>query len=444
MQRHAMLYLHHWAKQDIHKPLIVLGARQVGKTYLLRELGAQHFSDSIYVNFEETPGIQSLFADDLKPQSIVHNLELIFKRKILPEKTLVIFDEIQEAPRALTSLKYFQESLPQLHVAAAGSLLGLKMPKSHSFPVGKVEFLNLYPMSIQEFFESLGEHTLLQALQDCLIKNQIFPDIMHTKCLEILKLYYFVGGMPEAVQAYLTGASTERIRAIQKAILTSYQLDISRHASATDIQKIFRIWESLPHQLARENKRFTFGDLGKGARMRSYESAIQWLSDAGLVIRCDRISAGRLPLAGYVDEGIFKMYPLDVGLLGAMSSVDAEIITQGSKIFTEFKGAFAESFVAQSLINQGFRPFYWNSEGKAEVDFVIEHLGKVLPIEVKSGENIRAQSLQVFRDKFQASVTITASLLNIRRNMQHLNLPLYATSLIPLVIPCSESQGRLV
>ncbi len=425
MYRSIFSLLEAWAKSKQRKPVVMLGARQVGKTFALKHLGQSRFENTLYINFEETPAAKSFFEKDLSPQRILSELSLHFGKSIEPGKSLLILDEIQEAPRALTSLKYFCEDMPAMHVAAAGSLLGLKLPKKASFPVGKVEFLHVFPMSFAEFLRACGDAALAERIEQIQPLGAL-PELLHERVNVRLRDYYFVGGMPEVVQDYVENNDFARARKIQKQILTSYQLDISKHATGTDIQKIFTIWESLPSQLARENKKFLYSHLGRGARSRDYENALQWLIDAGLVLRCGRINAGRLPLSAYVEDGAFKLFALDVGVLGAMANISPATLVQGEGVFTEFKGAFVENYVAQSLFCLGFQPYYWHSEGKAEVDFVIENEGKIVPVDAKAGVNVRSRSLGVFMEVNKVDVGVRMSLRNYERNGTLLNIPLYA------------------
>jgi len=412
-------------RKSSRKPLVLLGARQVGKTYALQNLGQTHFENVAYLNFEKTPAATSFFEKDLSPQRILKELSVFLNTPIEHGKTLLIFDEIQSAPKALTSLKYFCEDLPALHVAAAGSLLGLKLPKLGSFPVGKVEFVSVYPMTFFEFLRAQNEEGLVKLIE-CISTDAPLPEALHDRANDHLRDYYFVGGMPEAVADFVSHRDFASVRNIQNAILTSYQLDVSKHAIGRDIQKIFTVWDSLPSQLARENKKFSYSHLGQGARAREYENAIQWLIDAGLVLKCARVSAGRLPLSAYQDDSAFKLFALDVGLLGAQAKLSASSLLHGEGVFSEFKGAFVENFVTQSLCAKGITPFYWHSEGKAEIDFLIESHGRVFPVDAKAGINLKSRSLHVFMEKYNPPCGVRMSLRNFERNGQFLNIPLYA------------------
>ena len=429
MKREIFKKLERWKESEKRKPLVLLGARQVGKTFSLKWLGEKHFNNFIYFNFEEDKHLKSLFEDSLAPETITRNLSLYAKQKVEDNRTLIIFDEIQECPRALTALKYFCEKRPSLHIAAAGSLLGLKVPKESGFPVGKVDFLRITPMTFLEFLRAQNEDELIGLVTSLDIASPI-PDAFHLRLNDFLKIYFFVGGMPEAVQEYIKTKDFESVRKIQQNILMSYELDISKHARGQDIQRIFRIWEYLPKQLAKENRRFIFTALAPSARAREYESAMQWLVDAGLVVRVSNISAGRLPLSGYENPNHFKLYTLDVGLLAALAKLSSQTLVLGEGIFTEFKRAFTENFVAQELVARQIKPFYWKSEGKAEVDFVIESQGTIFPIEVKSGVNLKAKSLAVFCEQYKSSRGIRVSLSSYMRGAKVWDVPLYAVSLV--------------
>lgn len=420
--------LQEWAKRASRKPLVLMGARQVGKTQGMKWLSQQGFANNLYLNFEENPEAKLVFEKDLDPVRILAELQILYDVILEAGKSLLIFDEVQECSRALTAMKYFFERMPGFHVIAAGSLLGLKSPKETSFPVGKIEILNVFPFTIREFFDALGHKKLLESL---LILGSKSSATLHLRAIEVLKVYLFVGGMPEAVALYIKSKDLKEVRILQQSILIAYELDFSRHAEAKDAPKIRRIWQTLPFQLAKETKKFSMTDLGTGARFREYEIAFQWLQDAHLVHRCNRIEALKLPLAGYAASHAFKLYCLDVGLLGAMSALDSKTLVQTPKgVFEKFKGAMAENLVAQELAAQGIKAHFWASENKAEVDFVFALQGELWAAEVKSGTNLRSRSLEVLMLLQPKAKTLKLSLqpLEISKKMAH--IPLYAMEIL--------------
>ncbi|MEI7437747.1 MAG: ATP-binding protein, partial [bacterium] len=387
MKRTAYRDLLAWKTNPSRKPLLVQGARQVGKTWLLKEFGRDQYTSCAYFNFEETPALKSLFDGDLKPERILETLAAYQGQSIVPSKTLLFFDEIQACPRALTSLKYFCEQAPEVQLVAAGSLLGVSVGKTTGFPVGKVHFLTLHPLSFFEFLEALNEGALLELLQG---KTTFEPiaELLHDKLSGLLRIFLFTGGMPEVVQCYRETRDFSAVRAIQKDILHAYQRDFSKYTTATQAVRVSEIWRSIPAHLARENKKFKYGEVRKGGRASQFESAVEWLRSAGLMVTSVNVTAARLPLAGYADHARFKAYLLDCGLLGALIDLPARITTLGNAAFSEYNGAFVENFVAAELARKSDGELhYWISEGIAEVDFLIAHDGEILPLEVKSGMN---------------------------------------------------------
>lgn len=439
MNRAVLIQLQEWKRNPRRKPLIVRGARQVGKTWALKRFGEIAYEDVAYFNFEEDKRLGSFFESDRSPEKIIANLSLYRKTPILPEKTLIILDEIQESNDALNSLKYFCEEGTRYHVAAAGSLVGVKLSVPGSFPVGKVEFLDMHPLLFPEFLEAAGE-VELRGLLESTIPFEPYPEAFHARLIELLRLYYFIGGMPEAVSAYWDGRDLDAVRKIQKDILSGYILDFAKHAPASDIPKLSALWESLPAQLGRENKKFMYTVARKGARARDYEDALRWLLDAGLVIACRQVSAGKIPLKAYADASAFKLYVFDVGLLAALAGISPHIIVEGDAIFREFEGMFAENYVAQQFhaILQagpiGSDLYYWSSAGLAEMDFVCEIEGRVYPLEVKAGINLRSKSLDSFDKKYSPPLLCRASLQNLKMEGKKANFPLYAIHLFPLLL----------
>lgn len=427
MKRALFNKLNLWKESSRRKPLLLRGARQVGKTYLLKNFGKECFEETAYFNFEKDPLLNTLFQGTKNPQSVLERLRIHSSCKIQPEKTLLIFDEIQESPTALNSLKYFCEEASQYAVAAAGSLLGVKMARE-GFPVGKVHFLTLYPLTVLEFIDALGEASLAKYLVDTQ-KPEPIPNAFHEKLLDILKTYLITGGMPEAVQAYLDKRDFEFVREVQEDILRSYELDFAKHAPSRDIPKLSALWQAIPSQLMHDNKKFFFSRLKKGARFKEYEEVLQWLTDAGLAYRCLETSTAKVPLAHYADPSAFRLFSLDVGLLSCMAHVSPKTILEKNTLFVEFKGALTENLVAQELVAQGHFLFYWVSKGIAEVDFLIEMDGKVVPVEVKSGENVRSRSLVVYAQKNPGPI-LRVSPLNLKLDGKLLNIPLYAIDLV--------------
>jgi predicted AAA+ superfamily ATPase len=433
MKRDFYKKLLQWKESDLRKPLVLRGARQVGKTYLLNAF-VQEYENHIYLNFDEEPQFASFFTPNLDPERIIKELSIYFKRPIWPGKTLIVFDEIQECPEALNSLKYFCEKKNEYHVATAGSLLGVKLSKG--FPVGKVNFLDLAPLSFFEFLDALGESTLRKLLEE-LEKPKAISEIFHEKFLKLLKYYFIIGGMPEAVATYLKTENLDDVRKVQNEILDAYTLDFAKHAPEEEVMKIMAIWESIPRQLAKENKKFIFSAVRESARAKNYETAIQWLKDAGLILKSNHIITPKLPLDAYADKRAFKVFLLDVGLLGAMSKLDPRIILDGNQLFEEFKGSLTENYVATELHDQHFDSlYYWASEGIAEVDFVISTEQLIFPLEVKAGVSKQKKSLLVYGQKFSQlenppPVLSRTTLRNFAFEAAIINYPLYAISLFP-------------
>lgn len=425
MNRTIYAALKNWSTSPHRKPLILQGARQVGKTHALRWLGDSSYENTVVLNFEKDPLLKSLFNESLSPEVLLSKISGYFGQQILPEKTLLIFDEVQECKAALNALKYFCEDAPSYHLAAAGSLLGVKMSQGGSFPVGKVDFLDVHPLTFAEFLDANKCGTLRKMLEH---KDDLKPlsEAFHQKLLTQLTHYFIVGGMPEVVSRFTDGGGFPAARKVQEDILEAYQNDFAKHAPTTDIPKLSLVWESIPGHLARENKRFIFSALRKGARGRDFESALGWLKNAGLIHYCYRVSKPALPIAAYADKGIYKIYALDVGLLGALSKLPFEILFRGSRVFQEFNGAFVESFVAQELAARGANLHYWESEGIAEVDFICQTTDSLVPLEVKAGVNVKSKSLQTFHQKFPELTRICrTNLLNFQKAGSLENYPLY-------------------
>ena len=425
MERLIFKQLNDWRLSESRKPLIVRGARQVGKTWALKEFGKRAYTNVAYINFEISKSLHNLFEADYNIERILFALKVESGIQIESENTLLIFDEIQECKGAITSLKYFYENAPQYHIIAAGSLLGVAMSGNTSFPVGKVNFLNIYPMSFVEFLGALNENALIELLEK---EDWELLKIFKSKYIEFLKIYFFVGGMPEVVQAYIDKKSILQIRDIQLEILTAYEQDFSKHAPNEIVPRIRLVWQSIVSQLSKENKKFIFGSLKKGARAKEFELALAWLVDAGLVYKINLASKPAIPLISYSESSAFKIFGVDVGLLSAMGDIDSKTLLDGNTIFEEFKGAIAEQFVLQQLKSaSNYFACYWtNEKSTAEVDFIIQKNGVIIPIEVKASENLQAKSLKAYCQKYQPSEALRTSLSDFRKEEWLTNIPLYA------------------
>lgn len=434
MYRMAMENLLAWKQSRRRKPLIIEGARQVGKTWLMKEFGRQAYGDTVYINFDSNARMAELFASDLDTKRLVLGLELYAGRKIDPENALLIFDEVQEVPRALAALKYFCEDAPQYHIVCAGSLLGIALHRGTSFPVGKVDFLKLYPLSFQEFLMAIGKKQFSE-----LLDQQDFSMITSFRetYADALKQYYFVGGMPEAVESFAENQDFNEVRQIQKRILAAYEQDFSKHAPNEVVPRLRMLWNSIPAQLAKENKKFIYGLVREGARAKDYETALLWLSDCGLVHRVSRVNAPGIPLRAYEDMKAFKLFVLDVGLLGCMTGLHQRTLLDGNALFVEFKGALTEQYVCQQLKTLADLElcYYTNDRGSCEVNFVVDTGGRVMPLEVKAETNLRAKSLKTYREKFSPELAIRTSMADYRKEDGLVNLPLYAIGQIGSLLP---------
>ena len=424
MKRKILQHLISWKKQIKRKPLILMGARQVGKTFSLKKFGEQEYKNTIYLNFEDNPRLCKLFDSSLDPKVLLKSLTIEMNSEIVEGKTLLIFDEIQECPNALNSLKYFYENNPQQHIVSAGSLLGVKLAHIKGFPVGKVQFLTLYPLSFIEFLEALNETRLKNFIEEQEI-IQPLPSNLHEKLLNYFKEYLFVGGMPEAVDEYIDSQNVSKVREIQSAILNAYSLDFAKHAPKEHVMKINQVWNSIPNQLAKENKKFIYSAIRTGGRAKEFEVALQWLIEAGLILKTSLITTPKIPLTAYADMNAFKIYLVDVGLLGAMSNLSAKTLLYENELFQEFRGAIVENYVAQELIHSNYKLFYWTSNGKAELDFILEQEGGIYPLEVKSGNSSKKKSLRVYGNIYHPKILIRSSPKNLRKDGEILNCPLY-------------------
>ncbi len=423
MKRKEYTNLLKWKNSKNRKPLIIRGARQVGKTWLMKEFGEKAYKQYMYVNLETHKHLKQVF-EQYDINLIIDALQIETSIKFDAKNTLIILDEIQEVPEALNSLKYFYENVPHYHIIAAGSLLGVALHKNTSFPVGKVDFLNLYPLNFKEFLHALNENALIDLIENA---NWELIKTFKNKYIEKLKQYYFVGGMPEAVVEFSNNKDYKKIREIQNNILSAYEQDFSKHAPTTIIPRIRMVWNSIPAQLSKENKKFIYGLLKKGARAKEYELALSWLVDTGLVYKIHNVNKPAIPLKAYEDLNTFKLFVLDTGLLSALSQLDTHTLLEGNSIFEEFKGALTEQYVLQQLTSQkDLYIYYWSSQkSKAEIDFLIQTNNKIIPLEVKAAENLQAKSLKVFAKKYKPLLSIRTSMSDFRKETWMVNIPLY-------------------
>jgi predicted AAA+ superfamily ATPase len=441
MRREAIEILKQWKANSEKKPMILRGARQVGKTWLMKEFGRTEYESVAYVNFDGNPRMGNLFSIDMSIPRILQGLQIETSQKIVPNDTLIIFDEVQECPRALAALKYFYENFPQYHIVAAGSMLGVALHEGVHFPVGKVEFMNLYPMTFDEFLAANGEDDLLYLLKNFGSGNiKVFKDKYST----LLKQYYYIGGMPEVVKAYISGHDYKKVRAIQNAILSAYKEDFSKHIPTTVKLKIDMLWDSIPVQITQERKKFIYGKAKHRARAVEFEEAMVWLIDCGLVHKINRVTKPGLPLKAYEDTGAFKLFILDVGLLSAMVGMTERTLLEGDKIFMEFHGALAEQYVLQQLkVHSDVSIFYWVSKSHvAELDFLIQLEGYVIPIEVKAATNLQAKSLRFYRDAFTPEKAARLSLADYKIDGGLYNIPLYMAGRMKDILLMSPEAGR--
>ena len=424
MYRTAIEKLIKWKASPRRKPLIIEGARQVGKTWLMKEFGKQAYADTVYINFDSNSRMAELFASDLDTDRLILGLELYSGRKIDPNNTLLIFDEVQEVPHALASLKYFCENAPQYHIICAGSLLGIALHEGTSFPVGKVNFLKLYPLTFKEFLMATGKQRFSELLDSH--DFQMITSFKQTY-IDALKHYFFVGGMPEAVQSFAENKDFNEVREIQKGILEAYEQDFSKHAPNVIIPKIRMLWNSIPSQLAKENKKFIYGLIREGARAKEYEEALMWLCDCGLVHKIGRVNTAGIPLKAYEDLKAFKLFVVDVGLLGCLVGLHPHTLLDGNDLFIEFKGALTEQYVCQQLktLEDLGIYYYTNDRGSCEIDFVVDTGEQIIPIEVKAEVNLKAKSLKFYHEKFSPGISVRTSMADFKKEDWLINLPLY-------------------
>ena len=425
MERKIVKSLLNWKGSPGRKPLILSGARQVGKTYIALIFGERYYKNTVYLNLEGSSEVQAVFERDLKPERILRELSVLSGQSIFPDDTLIIFDEIQSCERALTSLKYFCENAPEYHIIAAGSLLGVATKREkYSFPVGKVDRLNLYPLDFEEFLMASGNDGICGLIKESFEKFS--PLSLHDVALDLYKVYLVVGGMPEAVLKYIHTKDFNFVLAAQKSINDAYIADMAKYATAQETTKIMAAWASIPAQLAKENRKFQYKVIKSGARAYEYEMPLNWLSFAGIINKCVRVREGKLPLVAYGDNDSFKVYMVDTGLLCSKFGIGANVVLSGAPSFDGFKGALAENYICQCLTANGFTPFYWTSSGKAEVDFVFQDSqGGVIPLEGKSADNVKSKSLRQFVSLYQPEYSIRVSAKNFGYENGIKSIPLY-------------------
>lgn len=433
MYRNAMEDLYRWKAKKSRKPLVVRGARQVGKTWLMKAFGEKAYEKTVYINFDNNTQMKALFDADLKTDRLILGIELYCGHKINSENTLIIFDEIQEAPKALAALKYFNEDSPEYQIICAGSLLGVALHQGSSFPVGKVAFLDLYPLSFGEFMRAMGKEQFVSLLEE---RSFDLATPFKQEYIELLKYYYYVGGMPEVVSRFAEERDFNEVRHIQRQILMAYEQDFSKHAPNDVVPKIRMLWNSIPSQLSKENKKFIYGLVKEGSRAKEFEMAMLWLVDCGLIHKVHNVSAPNLPLKAYEDLKAFKLFMLDVGLLSCMVRLSQSVLLDGNELFKEFKGALTEQYVLQQLktLNQ-VETYYWtNDRGSAELDFLIDLGERIVPLEVKAETNLKAKSLKTYYDKYLPDVSVRTAMVDYKKEGWLLNMPLWAIEMIEKVL----------
>lgn len=426
MKRTVYKKLLEWKQKRIRKPLLLHGARQVGKTWLMKEFGKNEYENTVYINFDNNKTAKEIFKIDYDIKRIISALKILSREPVNTESTLIIFDEIQECPEALGCLKYFYEECPDYHIIAAGSFLGLALHEKTSFPVGKVDFINVFPLSFSEFLDATGNGEILSPAFE---KNFYAVSPFASVLKEMLRKYYYVGGMPEAVMTYIETDDLYQTREVQKNLLTYYESDFSKHAPREQIPRIQMVWNSVPAQLAKENRKFVYGVIREGARAKDYELAIQWLADYRLIFKSTRIRKPAMPVKAYEEQSAFKMFLNDIGLLGAMADLPAVTVINGNRIFSEFKGALTEQFAAQELRTAGFQLYYYSTENSdGEIDLVIQKEDRIIPVEVKAEENLRAKSLKAYCNKYSPLEAVRTSMSDYRQEEWMTNVPLYLLS----------------
>lgn len=423
MYRKIMSKLIEWKNDANRKPLILRGARQVGKTYIIKQFGNENYDGVAYFNFDHDTELYNLFENTKDPVRILEHLAFIYGKAIIPGRTLIVFDEIQECPNALNSLKYFEEEANDYHIISAGSLLGIRLSHT-SFPVGKVDFLDMYPMTFTEFLEADGCRNLVEYM-DSIEEFENIPNVFFDRLSEKLKAYFIIGGMPEVVNSWVNEKDMEKVNKIQDNILRAYESDFSKHTSNIEANRISIVWNSVPGQISKENKKFLYQAAKEGARAREYEGALNWLRDANIVNKIYNVTKASMPLISYNDLSAFKIYLNDVGLLRKMTNLDSKVIIEGNKLFEEFKGALTENYVLQTLVGIGLNPYYYTFDNRYEIDFIIQHRNEIIPIEVKSSENINNTSLKIYNEKNKPKTRIRFSMRNLNKDDNLINIPLF-------------------
>ena len=426
MERKIVKELLAWKESPRRKPMLISGARQVGKTYLALTFGKEHYRNTVYLNMEDSGDVQAVFERDLKPERIIRELSVLSGQSIFPGETLIVFDEIQSCEKALTSLKYFCENAPEYHIIAAGSLFGMTTNREkYLFPAGKVDMITLYPFDFEEFLMAIGKKAILQLIKESF--ENFAPLSLHDSALDLYKTYLVVGGMPQAVLEYVNTGDFNFVLAAQKSINDAYIADMAKYASAQETTKIMAAWASIPAQLSKENRKFQYKVIKSGSRAYEYETAIDWLKFAGITTKCVRITEGKLPLSAYADNDSFKLYMMDTGLLFSKFGISANVVLNGAPSFEGLKGALAENYICQCLIANGFTPYYWSSQGNAKLDFVFQdNEGNIVPLEAKSADNVKSKSLKQFVSSYKPTYSIRVSAKNFGYENGILCIPLYA------------------
>ena len=437
MYRKIMQNLINWKNDKNRKPLILRGARQVGKTYIIKQFGEENYDGIAYFNFDHDTELYQLFENTKDPQRILEQLSFIYGKSIIPGKTLIVFDEIQECPNALNSLKYFEEEANEYHVICAGSLLGIRLSHT-SFPVGKVDFLDMYPMTFSEFLMADNCENLIEYMNS-ITKIENIPEVFFNRLSEKLKAYFIIGGMPEAVNSWTKEKNLEEVNKIQKNILIAYESDFSKHTTNIEANKISIIWNSIPSQISKENKKFLYQVAKDGARAREYEGAVNWLRDANVVYKIYNITKPSIPIKSYNDLSAFKLFVNDIGLLRKMTDLDSKIIIEGNKLFEEFKGALTENYVAQALTSLGFNPYYFSFDNRYEIDFIIQNKNEIIPIEVKSSENVNNTSLKVYNEKNNPKIRVRFSMRNLTKDDNLINIPLFMIEYLEKILTAEKN-----
>ena len=421
-----------WKNDKNRKPLILRGARQVGKTYIIKQFGDENYEGVAYFNFDHDTELYTLFKNTKDPKRILEQLSFIYGKSILPEKTLIVFDEIQECPDALNSLKYFEEEAKDYHIISAGSLLGIRLSHT-SFPVGKVDFMDMYPMTFAEFLDADDCKNLVEYMNS-IIKIENIPNIFFERLKEKLKAYFIIGGMPEVVNSWIHDKDMQKVNKLQENILRAYESDFSKHTNNTEANRISIVWNSIPSQISKENKKFLYQVAKEGARAREYESALNWLRDANIIYKVYDVTKPSMPLISYNDLSAFKIYIGDVGLLRRMTNLDSKIVVEDNKLFEEFKGALTENYIIQTLTSIGLNPYYYTFNNRYEIDFLLQYKNEIIPIEVKSSENINNASLKVYNEKYNPKTRIRFSMRNLAKNDNFINIPLFMAEYIEKII----------